>query len=123
MSLAVKIIQSNLLCGSLFCLVGILHFVKPEVFLKIMPPVIPFHNECVFLSGVFEVLGGLGLCFAGTRRLASFGLTGLLIAVYPANIYMACRPDLFESIPGWLLFLRLPLQPLLALWVLRCGRK
>jgi uncharacterized membrane protein len=95
-----------------FISVGILHFVRPGKFLKIMPQ-IPYKKEAVYVSGFFEILGGLGLMVPWTRKLAGKGLVALLVAVFPANINMAARKIDFGYIPNWLLWMRLPLQFLL----------
>jgi uncharacterized membrane protein len=78
----------------------------------------------VRVSGVFEILGGLGLLASETRRAAGWGLIALLIAVFPANIYMATNPiDAgAASIAPVLRWGRLPLQLLLVLWLLWCTR-
>ena len=68
--------------------VGITHFTNPEFFLGIMPPYIPFHDFFVYLSGFFEVLFGLMILFKKTRFYGGIGLLCLLIAVFPANIYL-----------------------------------
>ena len=68
---------------------GIQHFIDPDWFVQIMPPYLPFHYEAVYLSGFFEILFGLMLLLPMTRYLAAWGLILLLIAVYPANIYLA----------------------------------
>ena len=78
-----------------------------------MPPYIPFHYPAVYISGVFELVGALGLLFAATRQIAGLGLFVLTVLVTPANIYMWMNPQLFPMIPEYLLFLRLPLQVLL----------
>ena len=74
--------------------VGIQHFVDPNWFVQIMPPYLPLHYEAVYLSGFFEILFGLMLLYNKTRYIAAWGLILLLIAVYPANIYLA-----FNKIP------------------------
>ena len=74
-----------------------------------MPPYIPWPRVAVSVSGVFELLGALGLLTQRTRRAAGVGLILLTIAVTPVHIYMLQRPDLF-SVPYWALVLRLPLQ-------------
>jgi uncharacterized membrane protein len=79
-----------------FTIMGILHFAKPDGFLKIMPLFLPFHHVLVYLSGVFEIIGGLGLLFKRTRKIAAWGLIVLLIAVFPANIYMALSNIQFD---------------------------
>ena len=69
--------------------VGISHFYNTDFFLKIMPPSFPFHVESVYLSGFFEIIFGMGIMIKFFRKYASWGLILLLIAVYPANIYLA----------------------------------
>ena len=71
---------------------GSLHFIKPAPYLRIMPPYIPWHPAMVRVSGAFEILGGLGLLLPATRRAAAWMLVALLIAVFPANLYMALHP-------------------------------
>ena len=80
--------------GLSYVWIGCQHFINPSFFLKIVPPYLPFHLELVYLSGGFEIIFGLGLLFKKTRFYASWGLVFLLIAVYPANIYLA-----FNEIP------------------------
>lgn len=101
----------------LFCFAGIMHWRKPELFLKAMPPWLPYHMPAVVVSGFFEILGGAGLALPKTRRAAGIGLMALLAAVFPANIYMALDSAKFAPIPSWLLWLRLPLQFVLIAWV------
>jgi uncharacterized membrane protein len=103
---------------------GILHFLRPEFYLRIMPPYIPWHVAMVQVSGFFEILGGLGLLIPATRRAAAWGLVALLIAVFPANLYMATNPieTGAASIAPMLRWGRLPVQLLLISWVLWCTR-
>jgi uncharacterized membrane protein len=107
----VKTIGRSLIAFAFIC-TGILHFVRPRKFLKIMPE-IPYKKEAVYVSGFFEILGGLGLLVPWTRSLAGKGLVALLVAVFPANINMAVKKIDFGKIPQWLLWMRLPLQFLL----------
>ncbi len=81
-----------------------------------MPPIFPLHLEAVYLSGLFEILGGVGVLIARTRSIAGWGLLALLIAVYPANIYMALTPEAFPGIPLFALYFRLALQFLFFYW-------
>ena len=103
-----------------FVAVGVSHFTDPDVFVGIMPPYLPWHLQLVYLSGLFEILGGLGLFVPVTRRFAGYGLLALLIAVFPANVHMAINQVYLEGMPQeqWLLWLRLPLQLLFAAAVL-----
>lgn len=107
---------SRLLLAALFIAAGTLHFARPDFYVRIMPPWLPYHVELVYLSGAFEIGLGLLLLFPNTTRLAAWGLIALLIAVFPANLHMALNPDLFPLFPAWLLYLRLPLQGLLIWW-------
>ena len=99
-----------------FVLAGINHFANPGFYLKIMPPYLPAHLELVYLSGLFEVFGGIGVLLPRYRILAGWGLIALILAVYPANIHMAVHPELFPKIPLWALYARLPLQLVLIAW-------
>lgn len=69
--------------------VGVKHFIEPEWFLQIMPPNFPFHLASVYISGFLEVSFGFLLLIPKTRYYAAWGLILLLIAVFPANIYLA----------------------------------
>lgn len=115
-----RTVISRAICGSLFTLAGVLHFLHPDFYMKIMPPWLPLSLELIYVSGLFEILGGVGLFISKIRRLSVWLLLILLLAVFPANIHMACHPDIFSKIPVWLLYLRLPLQGLIMLWVWRC---
>ncbi|MDC0435503.1 hypothetical protein OAM69_07705 [bacterium] len=105
-----------------FAIGGIFHFTATEVQMRIVPPWFPWPRAAVLASGVFEWLGAAGLLWRPSRRSAGVALMLLTIAVTPAHIYMLQRPDLFESIPYWALWARLPLQlALLALIGWSCG--
>jgi uncharacterized membrane protein len=103
------------LFATLFVFVGVEHFVSPDYFVRIMPPYLPFHRELVLVSGFFEIALGVLLLVPQTTHWAAWGLIALLIAVFPANIYMYQHRELFQ-IPPLVLLLRLPLQVLLIAW-------
>lgn len=96
---------------------GIGHFVMTDFFVSIMPPYLPMHHEAVYISGVFEILGALGLLAVSTRRLAGWGLILLTLCVTPVNIYMWMNPQLFPDIPEAFLTIRLFIQVVL-LWTI-----
>jgi uncharacterized membrane protein len=97
---------------------GINHFVSPSAYTAIVPAALPAHLTLVYVSGVAEVLGGLGLILPATRRLAAWGLVALFIAIFPANVNMAVNhlPMGTGPAPTWLLWARLPLQAVLVAW-------
>jgi uncharacterized membrane protein len=104
--------------GTLFVVAGSLHFVNPRMYEQIMPPYLPAHRELVAISGAFEILGGIGAVVPRTRNAAGWGLIVLLIAVFPANLYMATDNMKFAKlVPAWILYARLPLQLALIWWV------
>ncbi|HEX4140980.1 MAG TPA: hypothetical protein VHY09_11570 [Candidatus Methylacidiphilales bacterium] len=112
----------RLFLAGLFVFAGLVHLGDPVLFLPIMPPGIPWPMGCILVSGVFEILGGVGLLVpvAGIRRWAGVGLVLLLIAVFPANIYMAAAHVQVHGVPSqpWMAWARLALQPVLiaAVW-------
>jgi uncharacterized membrane protein len=91
-------------------LAGINHFVNPSFYTKMMPPVLPAHLFLVYLSGVFQIALGILLLVPAYTRFAAWGLIALLIAVFPANVFMAQHTELFSEFSPSALYLRLPLQ-------------
>lgn len=92
-----------------------MHFMNPNFYMTIMPPYLPFHLVLVYLSGFFEVLLGVLLLVPRFTRLAAWGIFALLIAVFPANIYLYQHQELLPASP-MVHFLRLPLQAVFLLW-------
>lgn len=97
---------------------GANHFVSPATYVGMMPVELPAPLALVYISGIAEILGGLGLVWRSTRRPAAWGLVALLIAVFPANLNMALNhlPLGDDHVAPWALWARLPLQGLLILW-------
>ena len=99
-----------------FIFAGTNHFINAPFYLRMMPPVLPAHLFLVYLSGVFEILFGILLAIPRFSRFAAWLIIALLIAVFPANIYMAMNPQLFPEISPTALYIRLPLQLILIAW-------
>ena len=107
-----------LLLGFFFIAAGINHFVHPAVYIRIVPPWLPAPALLVQVSGICEILGGIGVLLPKTRRLSGIGLVALLVAVFPANVQMALHPQSYADIATPLaLYIRLPLQLVLIAWV------
>jgi uncharacterized membrane protein len=104
--------------------IGIAHFADPEPFVRIVPKALPSPLGLVYVSGLFEILGGAGLLVERTRRFAGLGLIALYLAVFPANINMAANDiqPAGHAIPVALLWLRLPFQALLIWWAWKVSR-
>jgi uncharacterized membrane protein len=112
------------LLANVFIGAGVNHFLMPRTYEKIVPPSLRDHAKAVVqISGVAEIVGGVGVLVPSTRRLSGLGLIALLAAVFPANLYMARQPEDFRKIPRWALYGRLPLQPLMMLWAWRATRR
>src|SRR5687767_8838605 len=105
-------IVSRYLFGLFMITAGIMHFVVPNFYIRIIPPPIPFKEAVVLISGLVEIALGALLILPRTSRAGAWGLVALLIAVYPANIYMAVQADQFLDIAPSMAFhvIRLPLQ-------------
>ena len=102
---------------ALFVGSGVMHFARPEFFLAIMPPYLPWHLPLVYLSGLFEIALGALLLVPATTQLAAWGLIALLIAVFPANIYLYQHQEIMPNASPTVHLLRLPLQGVLIVWV------
>lgn len=89
---------------------GIAHFVFLDFFVIAMPAYLIHHKELVIISGIFELLGAIGILVPKTRLFAAYGLIALVIAVYPANINMALHPEKYQDISALFLYARLPFQ-------------
>ena len=104
--------------AALFIGAGIAHFTHEAFFVRIVPPALPNPRFLVQMSGVAEIVGGIGILVPAVRRTAGLGLIALLVAVFPANLYMALEPERFSDIASPAgLYLRLPLQFLAMFWV------
>ena len=111
-----------LVMGPMYVVAGIFHFLVPGVYVQIVPPVFPAPSALVYLSGLAEIAVGIGFLIPRTRRYAAWATIALLVAVFPANVYMATSGVVVEGIPGGgdpsalVRWGRLPLQAVLVLW-------
>jgi uncharacterized membrane protein len=101
---------------------GTMHFVIPRFYEQMVPPPLPA-SLTVIASGLAEILLGIALAFDRTRRLAAWGIVALLIAVFPANVYMAVSGVELTDLPSWMTqpstlarYARLPFQALFLAW-------
>jgi len=113
------------LTGPFFVFAGIMHFVIPKVYHRIVPPYVPARMPMVYASGVAEIAGGAGLMVPRLRRPAGWWLIATLVAVFPANLHMALHSDEFPDVPGGAagLWARLPFQGVFVAWVLAAMRR
>ena len=110
----IKVVSKVVLAGFLV-FAGSMHFARPEFFLKIMPPYLPFPMGLVLISGAFEILLGICLLIPRLSRVAAFGIIALMLAVFPANIYLFQHQEILPA-PPLVHLLRLPMQAVFILW-------
>ncbi len=77
-----------LIYGIPFILIGIEHFREPQKFVDIVPKYMPFALFLVYLTGVMEIVGGLGIIYPETREITGRLMVLFLILIYPANLNM-----------------------------------
>lgn len=99
-------------------IVGVTHFTHADQYMRIVPSELPAPLSLVYISGVFEILGGIGLLIPRVSIAAAWGLIALFIAVFPANINQAINQIPIDGIPNypWLYWVRLPFQAVLITW-------
>lgn len=107
----------------MFIAAGVNHFVRPDFYVRIMPPYLPWHIELVYLSGLAEIALGAALLIPRLTTAAAWGLIALLVAVFPANVHMAMNADQFAEYSPLMLWVRLPVQFVLIAWAYRIARR
>lgn len=110
--------QSWHLClmASLYIVAGLNHFRVPRIYTRMIPPALPNPKALNILSGIAEIVLGIFLCIPETSTHAAWGIIALLIAIFPANVYMLTNKKAGMGVPKWILVLRLPLQFVLIWW-------
>jgi uncharacterized membrane protein len=117
-----KITWGRWLLGIMFIAAGANHFLNPAFYEPMVPPYVGLTPHlAVLISGIFEILGGLGVLIERSRRFSAWGLIALLVAVFPANLHMAMYPELFD-VAAVAAYSRLPLQGLMIYWAWRYTR-
>ena len=103
--------------AAVYFFAGLNHLRVPALYEEMMPPYIPMPFLLVIVSGIIESSLGLALLWRPVRRWAAWGVIALLVAVFPANLYMyQMRDVLFQNMASWILLARLPVQLLLIWW-------
>ena len=93
-----------------YIMAGTNHFINPDWYVRIVPPILPFKTAIVFISGILEIILGTLLIFPKIRFIAGWGLILLLLAVYPANIYVALTNGEVMDTTPLIAWGRLPFQ-------------
>ncbi|MGB5434293.1 MAG: hypothetical protein WBM98_00270 [Maribacter sp.] len=102
--------------AAMYIIAGIMHFIRPKIYLRIMPRYLPKPELLVKLSGLAEILLGIGLCFTVTKAFSIYGIILMLALFLLVHFYMLSGDKAAAGIPKWILILRLPLQFVLIYW-------
>ena len=103
--------------SSIFCIAGIFHLWKPKIFMRVMPLYIPYHKSIVYISGIVEIILGIGLLFSSLRIAALWGIFILLIFFLPVHIHMLVNKKAGLNLPKTLLVFRFILQFVFMYWL------
>ncbi|TRO65382.1 DoxX family protein [Christiangramia sabulilitoris] len=104
------------LMGFMYIIAGIFHFLKPRMYMRIMPRYLPAHKTLVYLSGLAEILLGIGLFFPDTKDFSIYGIILMLSIFLLVHFYMLSSKKAAAGIPTWILIVRIPLQFFLMWW-------
>lgn len=104
------------LMALIYIIAGIMHFVRPKMYLRILPGYLPGHKLLVIISGISEIIIGIALCFAETKNLAIYAVIIMLTFFLPAHFHMLFNKKASMGIAKWVLIARIPLQFLLMFW-------
>ncbi|ADV49700.1 DoxX family protein [Cellulophaga sp. E16_2] len=104
------------LLAAIYVFAGVMHFIKPKTYLRIMPRYLPNPKLLVSLSGIAEIALGIGLCFPATKNLSIYGIIAMLAVFLLVHFYMLSGEKQSAGIPKWILILRIPLQFALMYW-------
>jgi uncharacterized membrane protein len=102
--------------ASMYIFAGIMHFIKPKAYLRIMPKYLPNQKALVFLSGIAEVILGFALCIPELKVFSIYSIIVMLIVFLLVHFYMLSSEKASTGIPKWILILRIPLQLGLMYW-------
>ncbi|MBM1107941.1 hypothetical protein JQC67_17430 [Aurantibacter crassamenti] len=104
------------LMAVIYIVAGIMHFVKPKMYSRILPSYLPGHKFLVMFSGVAEIILGVAICFAATKNLALYLIIVMLVFFLPVHIHMLYNKKAAMGLSKWMLISRIPLQFILMLW-------
>ena len=100
----------------MYVIAGTMHFVKPNLYMRVMPKYLPYHKPLVYWSGIAEIVLGIGLCIPDLKTISIYGIIAMLAAFLLVHFYMLSGKKAAAGVPRWLLILRIPLQFGLMYW-------
>ena len=102
--------------AAIYVFAGFMHFIKPKMYMRIMPRYLPNHKLLVLLSGIAEIALGIALCIPILKTTATYGIIAMLLVFLLVHFYMLSGEKASAGIPKWILILRIPLQFVLMYW-------
>lgn len=99
-----------------YAIAGLMHFIKPKMYMRILPGYLPGHKFLVIISGIAEIILGIALCFSNTKDLAVYAIIAMLTFFLPVHFHMLFNKKAAMGLPKWMLIGRIPLQFALMLW-------
>lgn len=104
------------LMGLIYVIAGIMHFVRPKMYMRIIPRYLPKHNFIVSISGIVEIFLGIAICFSTTKNLAIYAIIAMLTFFLPVHFHMLYNKKASMGIAKWILIIRIPLQFVFMFW-------
>ena len=102
--------------AGMYIVAGLMHFIRPKMYMRIMPRYLPNHKALVYLSGLAEIIVGIGLCIPVLKAFSIYGIIAMLAVFLLVHFYMLSGKKASAGIPKWILILRLSLQFGLMYW-------
>jgi uncharacterized membrane protein len=100
----------------IYVIAGLMHFIHPKMYLRILPGYLPGHKLLVIISGIAEIILGIAICFSTTKNIALYAIIAMLTFFLPAHFHMLFNKKASMGIAKWILVARIPLQFVLMLW-------
>lgn len=104
------------LMALIYVIAGLMHFIHPKMYLRILPGYLPGHKLLVIISGIAEIILGIAICFSTTKNIALYAIIAMLTFFLPAHFHMLFNKKASMGIAKWILVARIPLQFVLMLW-------
>jgi uncharacterized membrane protein len=104
------------LMAVMYIFAGLMHFIKPKPYIKVMPEYFKHKEFLVYASGVAEIVCGAALFYEPLKDYAIYGIVAMLIIFFTVHINMLKGKKEGRGIPKIILIVRLPLQFLLIWW-------
>ncbi|MDY8137883.1 MauE/DoxX family redox-associated membrane protein [Aquimarina sp. 2201CG5-10] len=102
--------------SAIFCIAGVFHFIRPKAFMRIMPLYLPNHKLLVYLSGLVEIIVGIGVLFNYTRAFSIWAIIIMLFLFFPVHVHMLVNKKASLNLHKSILIFRLLFQFVLIYW-------